>query len=795
MAVEKLYLDHNLITSIPVGPLTNHSRLTYLDLRNNLISNIEPNAFERCGQLKQLYLVTNSFTSIATGAFNGASSLTYLSLSANRLTTIPPVAPLVSLETLALEGNRIRDLRFSNDFLSLRNLGSIVLSNNPIGKLLNDTFSNLKNCPVKKLEIARSNIAKVGLETFKPLKKIISLKIGYNPLNEWQIVNVMSGLQNSSINSLDIRNISLEGRLPTRTFSFMRNIEHLTLRNNRIMKIQEKAFLDLPRLILIDLTSCNINQIDPDAFFNLTNLQLLFLTDNHLATVPKGLPPTLQKLYIEKNQLSTIKNDDFLNLTDLEELYLTSNQIHALEGHAFAGLNRLSKLHLDQNRIGTLPGKVFGPLVRLVSLSLNKNNLQSIQDHAGTFSSLVSLVFLGLSDNQCSKIPMDLFHPLKSLAFLEISNNSFGVIIKNDGAGELFAGLTKLERLDMNNNQISTIHDSLFRDLSSLKNLSLARNQISHWGRHLFSSTKSLGRLDLSYNLITLINETSLVDLKELKVFDLRKSPFACTCDTRWFRNWVNTTSVRLLGVNMWTCASPASWQGTRLLDFDESKIDCTDYTLYYILGGAAGGMIFVVLIVTVWYRKRYFMAYRLYRAVKYVKGEKRTVEGYAPLAGEDKAFDIFLSYSPKDLQWVRDKLLPNMDNGQVNNVKFDGRYKVCFGEREFDPSRSVVSNIDQHLASSHYALIILSKHYGQDRRCEFELDCILHAAAEGQIDSYHVVILGNLPAKYISKGLAKDIEQHRFIEFPNVNTAEQDFFERINDKFDGRNGRGNIIP
>ncbi|XP_050399291.1 toll-like receptor 3 [Patella vulgata] len=796
LAVKKLILDHNLITEIPVGPLKNLFSLSLLDLRNNKINTIEPGAFLDCGQLQQLYLVTNKFTSVKKGAFNGANSLFYLSMSANRLSVIPPLGPLKNLASLVLEGNQISDATFPTEFLQLKKLRDVILSNNPIGNLLNTTFSNLRNSSVQKLEIARSQISKVDPATFSYLTQIKSLKIGYNPLNKWQLKNIMAGLRNSPIISIDIRNISLGGSLPAETFSWMEKINDLSLRNNRIQSIQQMAFVNLPKLLQIDLTACNIMSIDPEAFYNLSSIQRIFLTDNKLTSVPKGLPPSLQMLHLEKNQLTAIKNDDFANSTSLLELYLGTNKIHVLQENSFAGLNRLNRLHLQENRIANLPGSLFGNLGRLISLSLNKNNLKTIQDHSSTFDPLVSLTYLGLVDNQCSYLPLPLFNQLTSLVFLELSNNNLGSLISADSNGQLFAGLSKLERLDLDGNQISTVHDSMLRELVSLKNLSLARNEISHWGEHLFTKTQQLRGLNLSYNLITLINQTSLKDLNYLKVFDLRKSPFDCSCDLRWFRNWINHTQVILPDLPNWTCAAPTSWQGKSLLSFKASKIDCRNWTLYYILSGAGVGLVLSTLIMMILYRYRWFVSFRLYRAWKFVKGTTNTdFRGYEAIPGEDKHYDVYISCAPEDNVWVIEKLLPRIDNGKINEREFQGNFNVCFSVRDFEPHLSVVSCINRHLTSSRRAFIILSKHYCQDRRCEFELHNIMAAVSEGDIEDYTVIVVGKLPIKYVPKLLRKTIEKHHYIEYPNANTVEDEFIEKVGDILESRNNaRGNVI-
>ena len=513
-----LFLDHNVISTISSFAFGNLKTLNSVDLRSNHIINITKNAFSGCPLLEQITLTTNDLANFDDDAFEGADSVKYLSLSANRFTVIPSVKHLVGLQSLIMEGNQIRNATFPISFLDVHNLNDIVLSNNPIGILANDTFRFLKNSNMRKLEISRCNIKSVSNVTFTYLSKLQSLRIGQNPLDAQQLEKILSGLQKSQIVSLDIRNLQLDGKIPSNTFAIFRNssLRYLLMPNNKIKSVPDKAFANLPKLLTIDLSACKIEDVSETAFENLA-ITILFLHDNSLTKVPKGLPASIQKLYLNGNNIVSLADDSFYNLKNVREIHLTKNGIHELHENCLSGLKNLRKLYMDSNKIATLPRKLFNPLIRIVSLDLSKNNIKSIPPTPGLFASLSSLESLNLADNQCYALPLGIFQGLSSLMHLNVKNNDFGPIFVEDKLSQLLSGLSKLQTLDLSNNNITLLHDATFMALTSLKELQLEKNRISNWGRDLFESPNSLQTLDLSNNMISTLTMSTLKVLPPLQ--------------------------------------------------------------------------------------------------------------------------------------------------------------------------------------------------------------------------------------------------------------------------------------
>ncbi|MGH0178848.1 UNVERIFIED_CONTAM: hypothetical protein FKN15_021940 [Acipenser sinensis] len=202
-----------------------------------------------------------------------------------------------------------------------------------------------------------------------------------------------------------------------------KNVRVLHLQENNIQTVSRAALAQLSKLqeLHLDDNSISTVGIEEAAFREAISLKLLFLTKNHLSSVPIGLPLDLKELRLDENRIATIAKEAFMNVTQLERLILDGNLL-TNEGIA----------------VGT-----FQHLVKLTELSMSRNSLTSPpSDFPGGF-----LVKLSLQDNQMSEIPVAAFSNLRHLQKLDISNNQLQLLTKG-----VFDGLASLKQLTVRNN-------------------------------------------------------------------------------------------------------------------------------------------------------------------------------------------------------------------------------------------------------------------------------------------------------------------------------------------------------
>nr|XP_043877849.1 epiphycan [Solea senegalensis] len=140
-------------------------------------------------------------------------------------------------------------------------------------------------------------------------------------------------------------------------FASMNKLKRIDLTANEITRIDDGAFLGLPELgelvlrenhisqlpalpgtmSLIDASHNNIGTkgIHGEAFKDMSSLQYLYLTDNHMDYIPVPLPESLRSLHLQRNNIQMMHEDTFCNLKDfnyirnaLEDIRLDGNPIN-----------------------------------------------------------------------------------------------------------------------------------------------------------------------------------------------------------------------------------------------------------------------------------------------------------------------------------------------------------------------------------------------------------------------------------------------------------------------------------
>ncbi|OCT57414.1 hypothetical protein XELAEV_18003548mg [Xenopus laevis] len=169
----------------------------------------------------------------------------------------------------------------------------------------------------------------------------------------------------------------------------------LFLAENEISKLPARAFSGLPNLEWLDLSKNKIDDsgLSFDVFKNLTKLKRLNLDGNRLTLLP-FLPPSLQELKVNDNELKELDKHSFRGLSNLLTLELEGNHFH--DGNvnplSFKPLKKLIYLRLDRNQFRAIPSGLPASLQMLLFFLPRYVPLNSICDtRVSEDSNLVSV--------------------------------------------------------------------------------------------------------------------------------------------------------------------------------------------------------------------------------------------------------------------------------------------------------------------------------------------------------------------------------------------------------------------
>ncbi|XP_038643470.1 LOW QUALITY PROTEIN: leucine-rich repeat transmembrane protein FLRT1-like [Scyliorhinus canicula] len=241
-------------------------------------------------------------------------------------------------------------------------------------------------------------------------------------------------LQNNEINNVGIPNqlkyllnikviYLYENALDEFPVNLPRSLRELHLQDNNVRAITRDALSRIPLLekLHLDDNSVSTVSIEEDAFADSKHLRLLFLSRNHLSSIPTGLPKTLEELRLDDNRIATIPHHAFKGLISLRRLVLDGNLLanQRIADETFSRLQNLTELSLIRNSLIFPPPNL--PASNLQKLYLQDNLISYVP--ADAFSRMRQMQRLDMSNNNLTTLPRDVFGDLANLSQLLLRNN------------------------------------------------------------------------------------------------------------------------------------------------------------------------------------------------------------------------------------------------------------------------------------------------------------------------------------------------------------------------------------
>lgn len=202
-----------------------------------------------------------------------------------------------------------------------------------------------------------------------------------------------------------------------------RSLRELHLQDNNIRTLPRSSLAKLPALerLHLDDNSISTVSIQDRAFSGTPRLRLLFLSRNHLSSIPAGLPSSLEELRLDDNRINTIPTHAFRGLSSLRRLVMDGNLLAntRIADDTFSRLSNLTELSLVRNALQSPPVNL--PSTHLLRLHLQDNGMTHIP--RGAFDGMRRLQKLDLSGNNLTSLPRGLLKDAESLEMLLVKGN------------------------------------------------------------------------------------------------------------------------------------------------------------------------------------------------------------------------------------------------------------------------------------------------------------------------------------------------------------------------------------
>ncbi|XP_070492464.1 leucine-rich repeat-containing protein 15-like [Chironomus tepperi] len=238
--------------------------------------------------------------------------------------------------------------------------------------------------------------------------------------------NHLSGKNDNLVLSVASVAGSLSPNIPSIICDRFRNVQKISMNNIGIKNIlieNRSSFTYCTYTNYIEICNDNIDEIDYRSFTSNTGLLDLRLWNLGLTTLPENVFNSLinlERLYLHKNKFETLPTNLFRYLKRLQVLNLQENLIVDLNYKWFDTLISLKSLYLESNKIVDLPTDIFRELTDLETITLSHNNLTIL--HSDPFGYLPKLKYFSLINCQLDAIDQDLIDNTGAIQFA-LNNN------------------------------------------------------------------------------------------------------------------------------------------------------------------------------------------------------------------------------------------------------------------------------------------------------------------------------------------------------------------------------------
>ncbi|ERE72451.1 toll-like receptor [Cricetulus griseus] len=741
---ERLLLSFNYISVVNMTSFPFLEQLLLLELGAQFVPvAIGPEAFRNLPNLRILDLGQTQIEVLSLDAFQGLPHLVELRLFACGLSSAVLrdgyFRNLSSLVRLDLSGNEIHSLHLHSSFQGLNSLEDIDFSFNEISTVCEDELKPLQGRTLSFFGLKSTSLfsrVSVSWETCgNPFRGIWLGTLDLSS-NGWTVDitgNFSSIIQGSQVSSLILTHHIMGSGFgfqnikdpDQNTFAGLArsSVTILHLSHGYIFSLNSRVFETLKKLQLLNLASNKINKIADNAFYGLDSLQVLNISCNLLGELYNsnfyGMPKVAY-IDLQKNHIGVIQRETFRSLKNLHTLDLRDNALKTVDF-----MPSILAVFLGGNKLADLTPIRFTASY----IQLSENRLENLSDLYSLLR-IPQLQFLILNQNRLSSC-REVQAPSENLSLeqLFLSENMLQLAWETGSCWNVFNGLSRLQKLYLNNNYLNFLPPGVFSGLVSLRLLSLNANRLTTLSPD--SLPANLETLDISRNQLFSPDPGSFASLR---VLDMRHNEFVCQCELSPFIVWLNQTNVTLLGspTDLY-CMYPDSLLGVSLYDIstkdcDQEEASQTLKFSLFLLCTVTLTVLLVTTFIVIKFRGGCFLCYKTIQGLV-LKDKVRSSEPSA------YRYDAYFCFSSKDFEWAQNALLKHLDAQYSSR----NRLRLCFEERDFIPGENHISNIQAAVWGSRKTVCLVSRQFLKDGWC---LEAFRYAQSRGLSDLKNVLIV-----------------------------------------------------
>lgn len=564
------------------------------------------------------------------------------------------------------------------------------------------------------------------------------------------------------------------------------------------MKIAHDAFWDLNALVSLDLSFSRLASSSIGVLFNLPDrlfeLSLCYtalpsIGESFLNTTAKmrnldlsGNPQlglnqsmfqafseTLQNLYVRNSNVRNLSWTSLLSKLKILDLY--DNNIHVVSSHDFSHMMDLEKLNLEKNSIGNWYEKLFAQNQKLKILNLRENKLNQLTSAMEEDLTSVELLALGKNEFECScdlqKFLHDLFDAtrranltaLRTIKENDLENYEDDLDYEIDE--KVFVDSTRISlgvrnyarpEYDVISRTYKKYYEMVAQSIEALRiRTSVAPTRHS---RLIMQSKAGQSTADDDFQTVLFDYNVDFDDYECIKPTKGEKHPI----------------------IALDSCAPDegVSDDGTGYQKGTNQALMSLSYSIPLVVFLA---ILAIVIYWKWWYIKYFFVLCKNSAILTFMDdsdGKEAIVKSKSDEGVETFLYDVFVSYSDQNRNWVLDEFIPNVEKRESINV--------CLHERDFQVGFGILENIVSCMDRSRCLLLLVSQNFLSSQWCQFEMNLAQHRLLETRREKLILVLLEDIPVDKQPKTLKYLMRTKTYIKWPVFGSAEEKqlFWKRL---------------
>ena len=779
-----LHFEENNISRIPALPNFNLPSLRKLYLQNNQVASISPYMFNssKWTSLQTLNLEGNRIAHLPSNLFSSMSleNLRWIYLNKNSLKELPEelfINPgLIKFRSIYLSENKIEvlpDKLFSSS--NLEELTLLILSKNKIKTLASKLFQNTVIKRLQILDLSHNEITVIPSGCFQNLENIQILKLNNNKIRQVRANMFPNKFNNLLKLDLSHNNISSIKDIVQLFLSNRNLLPKLYVRFNKL-KVQVVDFITATPGIIVNKTLEQYPGIHMNVEFNnISSFELFHKSRNTNADYQADVLDK-SKFKIKGNHvfsvLSLVRSTLGINLNniDISNLREISDPENLIRLHALiktfpynysCDCDMLNYLKL-QDRDSFKAGVAY--LKKMERLSIGKNDFKNLLCGSPQHLSGRLLSELRKSELQCQKT--NCTNESQCVCTNTPSNNTIRINCTGIGITYIPDILTSsYVDVYLGFNQIK--HLAAIKTVEVLNLLDLSYNLVQYLPGAFFTSYPNINHLNLAGNrLVTLPAVSEWKNMNNLRFIEFSGNAFVCNCSglelqkTLLYLNNRAHPDTRVLDIGMIKCDTPIGMRNKVIYSLPEPDFGCPFVNIILILTLTLSLLLLFVIVIFIAYIFRYYIHLCLFVHCGW--------RFYYNYKDEQTMYDVFISYSSLDSDWVEEHLVNPLE-------RLDPPYNLCLHERDFQVGIPICDNITRAIEGSKCTVVVVSRNWLESDWCQFEFR-VAHCLATIEKQTRLLVILKEqLPNAEIEGDL-----QLYMRTFTYLDSANQLFWARL---------------